>query len=516
MADDDHRSAAPTSPLLVTGATGYVGGRLVPELLDHGHRVRALVRRPGKLAGRSFADHPALEVAKGDVTDPASLDEALQGIEVAYYLVHSLGAGVDFADADMAAARTFAHACASAGVQRIVYLGGLGREDDDLSEHLRSRHQTGHALREAGVPVTELRAAIVVGSGSASFDIIRDLARRLPFMLTPKWVRSRCEPIAIRDVTWYLRRVLDEPRTIGETLEIGSGDVHTYEDLLRICAEELGLPFRNIAVPVLSPGLSSWWLHLVTSVDRRVARPLVEGLRNDVVCTDTRIRDWLPRELSSYRLAVRRALAKERSPQVRESRWTDAENDRREPAEPIGRPGRGPDDRARLRLFPSKEAFRDYRTFDTALPPDELYRRVALIGGPGGYGPGADPLWRIRGWLDRIAGGPGLRRGRPFGPELHEGDAVDFWRVERVVPGRQLRLVAEMLVPGVARLDFRVEELPDGGSRLHQLASLTNTTLWSGLYWTVIDPVHDPVFEALGRHVVGAAHLRRPAGITSG
>ncbi len=227
--------------LLVTGATGYVGGRLVPELLEHGFHVRALARRPAKLAGRSFADHPRLVVVQGDVTDRASLAPALEGVHTAYYLVHSLGSGEGFAEADLHAARTFAHACADAGVERIVYLGGLGRDDDELSEHLDSRHRTGDALREAGVPVTELRAAIIVGSGSASFDIIHQLARRLPMMLTPRWVRSRCEPIAIRDVTWYLRRVLDEPRTVGEVLEIGSGDVHTYEDLLRICAEELGL-----------------------------------------------------------------------------------------------------------------------------------------------------------------------------------------------------------------------------------------------------------------------------------
>jgi uncharacterized protein YbjT (DUF2867 family) len=492
--------------ILVTGATGYVGGRLVPELLEDGRRVRALARRPGKLAGRSFAEHPRFEAVAGDVQDRATLLPALEGVQVAYYLVHSLGggAGADFAEADRRAARTFATACADRGVERIVYLSGLGSEDDeDLSEHLRSRHETGEALREAGVPVTELRAAIIVGSGSASFDIICDLVRHLPVMVTPRWVSSRCEPIAIRDVTWYLRRVLDEPRTIGETLEIGSGDVHTYEDLMRICADELGTSFRNLTVPVLTPGLSSWWLHLVTSVDHDLARPLVEGLRNDVVCTDTRIREWLPRELSTYRLAVQRALAKDQERELRESRWTDAEHHR------IGA-AQADVPRRRLRLFPRREEFRDYRSFDTDLAPAELYRRVALIGGDNGYGSRADPLWRLRGWLDRITGGPGLRRGRPFGPELHEGDAVDFWRVERVVPGRQLRLVAEMKVPGIARLDFRVEQLDDGGSRLHQLATLTNTSIWSGLYWTAIDPIHDPIFDQLGRHVVGDEHLTRP------
>lgn len=509
-ASDTQRSRT----VLVAGATGYVGGRLIPELLEDGLDVRAMARRPGKLSGRAFFGHERLEAVRGDVLDPTTLTAALAGVEVAYYLVHSLGSGSGFANADVEGARNFGSKCKEAGVSRIIYLSGLGEESDEsLSEHLRSRHETGAALRVAGVPVTELRAAVIVGSGSASFDIIHDLAKRLPFMLTPRWVKSRCEPIAIRDVTWYLRAALDEPRTIGETLEIGSGDVRTYEDLMRICAEELGLPFRNVTVPVLSPQLSAYWLHMVTRVERDVARPLVEGLRNDVVCSDTRIREWLPRELSSYRLAVRRALAKERAPAFRESRWSDAQ---RRPMPPVGTFGRlgipalrRP---TRLRLFPSREEFRDYRTFDTDLPPEELYRRVSLVGGPGGYGRRVEPLWRLRGWLDRASGGPGLRRGRPFGAELHEGDALDFWRVDRVVPGRQIRLVAEMLVPGVARLDFRVEPLDGGGSRLHQLATLSNESIWSGLYWSAIDPIHDPVFNQLGRHVVGniaSAHALR-------
>jgi uncharacterized protein YbjT (DUF2867 family) len=489
------------SPVLVAGSTGYVGGRLIPELLADGAHVRALARRTAKLEGRAFFGHERLEVVQGDVLDADTLDPALEGVHIAYYLVHSLGGGGEFADVDVRAARSFGEACARAGVERIVYLSGLGREEDQLSEHLRSRHDTGDALREAGVPVTELRAAIIVGSGSASFDIIHDLARNLPLMVTPSWVRSRCEPIAIRDVTWYLRAVLGDERTIGEVLEIGSGDVHTYEDLLRICAEELGLPFRNIRVPVLSPQLSSYWLHLVTRVDWQVARPLVDGLRNDVVCRDTRIREWLPRELSPYRLAVQRALAKEyRGDRDRESRWTDAERRVRGAI-------RGEVARPRLRLFPRRREFRDYRTFTTDLTPDELYGRVAAIGGPDGYGARVDSLWRLRGILDRVIGGPGLRRGRPVGPYLHEGDAVDFWRVDRAEPGRRLRLVAEMHVPGCAHLDFRIEPREDGGATLHQLATLTNDSLWSGMYWVAIEPIHDTVFDELGRHVVGDSHV---------
>lgn len=495
----------PSEPrrVLVAGATGYVGGRLIPDLLAAGHHVTALARDPRKLEGRPFVDDPQLEVCQADVLDPASLAGDLDGIQVAYYLVHSMRGGDGFEDTDVRAARTFGTACADAGVERIVYLSGLGEASDDaLSPHLKSRHDTGDALREGGVPVTELRAAIIVGSGSASFDIIHDIVARLPVMVTPKWVRSLCEPIAIRDVTWYLVSVLDEPRTVGEILEIGSGDVMPYKDLLRICAEELGLPIRNLSVPVLTPGLSARWLHLVTDVDYAVARPLVEGLRNDVVCTDLRIREWMPRELSPYREAARRALDKRQHPTVRESRWTDAQRTpRRDRLPGIGTTN----ERNRLmglRIAPERREFRDYRTFDTDLPQAEVFRRVSSIGGPGGYGIRAEILWQLRGAIDRVTGGPGLRRGRPFGRSLHPGDALDFWRVEEVEPDERLVLSAEMRAPGAARLEFRVEPLDDGGSRLHQLATLSNDTLWSGLYWYAIAPLHDWVFDQLGAHVI--------------
>lgn len=488
--------------VLVAGATGYVGGRLIPDLLAAGHHVTALARDPRKLAGRHFIGDPNLDVRQGDVLDPESLAGDLDGIDVAYYLVHSMRGGAGFEDTDIRAARTFGQACADAGVQRIIYLSGLGEaNDDELSPHLRSRHDTGHALREGGVPVTELRAAIIVGSGSASFDIIHDIVAHLPVMITPRWVRSRCEPIAIRDVTWYLVSVLAEPRTIGETLEIGSGDVMTYEDLLRVCAQEMGRTLRNVTVPVLTPGLSARWLHLVTDVDYAVARPLVEGLRNDVVCTDRRIREWLPRDLSPYRLAVQRALAKERNPVVRESRWTDAQptvGNARVLARAAAVAAADETRRARR----GRREFRDYRSFDTSLSPDELFERVSRIGGPGGYGARADLLWRARGALDRLTGGPGLRRGRPFGRSLHPGDAVDFWRVADIDDGARLVLEAEMKTPGTARLEFRIEPLDGGGARLHQLATLSNDSIWSALYWYSIAPLHDWVFDQMGAHVI--------------
>lgn len=478
----------------IAGATGYVGGRLLAALIETGgFELHAIARTPAKLDHFAATAGDALVVHRGDVTDAESLAPALSGVEVAYYLVHSMDAGADFHATDLQGARCFARACADAGVQRIVYLSGLGSDDDTLSEHLSSRHETGDALREAGVPVTELRAAIIVGSGSASFEIVRDLSRKLPVMITPRWVQSRCEPIAIRDVVAYLVGVIDEPRSVGETLEIGGGDVLTYADMMRICADEQGRHCRILSVPVLTPRLSSYWLHLVTSVDMSIARPLIEGLRNDVVCRDRRIREWIPRELSGYRLSVRRALDRERNRTSRESRWTDANRPARSVIKRIGE----------ARVSPGERRFVDTRHFDTELSAEDAFVRISRIGGEFGYGATANFLWRIRGALDRVIGGPGLRRGRPFGEFLHEGDVVDFWRVDCSEPPRRLALDAEMWVPGRARLEFEIEPLAGGGSRVVQTASLTNESLLSGIYWYLVAPFHNIVFDRLGRHLIG-------------
>ncbi|MBJ7347994.1 MAG: DUF2867 domain-containing protein [Thermoleophilaceae bacterium] len=478
----------------VIGATGYVGGRLLPALLaDERYIVRALARTPQKLSAVA-ADAPPgrFELASADVDDPASLLEALRDVKIAFYLVHSMGANTEFHEADLRGARNFGSACAEAGVERIVYLSGLGADDDELSDHLRSRHETGDALRKAGVPVTELRAAIIVGSGSASFEIVRDLSKKLPVMVTPRWVRSRCEPIAIRDVVAYLVGVIDEPRSVGQTLEIGGGDQLSYADMMRICGNEQGRKCLIITLPVLTPRLSSYWLHLVTSVDIKLARPLIEGLRNDVICNDTRIREWLPRDLIGYREAVGLALARDRSRSVRESRWTDASAPLREGARRV----------SRVRIMPSHTHFRDTCFFDVDVSADEAWRRITRIGGDYGYGKTADKLWKLRGAMDRLVGGPGLRRGRPFGTELRRGDALDFWRVDVAQAPQMLELVAEMRVPGQARLAFRVEELPGGGARVHQSASLSNDNVFSGLYWFAVLPLHLLVFERLGRHLL--------------
>jgi uncharacterized protein YbjT (DUF2867 family) len=475
----------------VIGATGYVGGRLLDRLVDQGVEISALARTPEKLSALGAVLDGRVAVHRADVQEPESLVPALVGCEAAYYLVHSLGAGASFGDDDTIGARNFAQACADAGVARIVYLSGLGSEDGNLSEHLSSRHATGDALREGPVPVTELRAAIVVGSGSASFEIIRDLSRKLPVMVTPRWVRSRCEPIGIRDVVSYLVGVLDEPRSVGETLDIGGGEVLSYARMMKICAEEQGKRCAILVVPVLTPRLSSYWLHLVTSVDMRIARPLIEGLRNDVITEDQRIREWIPLELADYRTGVRRALARERERTHRESRWTDASI-----------PQRVREAAPRLpRIRPSLNAFRDSRSFETVLTREELYRRVSRIGGEFGYGRTADILWKIRGLIDRLGGGPGLRRGRPFGQSLRKGDVVDFWRVVDAVPGERLELVAEMRVPGEARLQWRIEAA-GGGAKLVQTATLTNDSVLSGAYWYAVAPAHNWVFNRMARHLI--------------
>lgn len=475
----------------IAGATGYVGGRLLDRLLENGDfTINALARTPQKLAAMQAAHPERLSVVRADVHEAASLAAGLEGVEVAYYLVHSLGSGEHFSEADIQGAKNFAAACEAAGVQRIIYLSGLGSADDELSEHLLSRHETGTALRTTSVPVTELRAAIIVGSGSASFEIIRDLSRKLPLMITPRWVQSRCEPISIRDVVSYLVGVLDEPRSIGEILEIGGGDVLTYAQMMIQCADEQGRHVWILSVPVLTPRLSSYWLHLVTSVNMSIARPLIDGLRNDVVCNDKRIREWIPLELTDYRTSVHRALERDKSRTRRESRWTDASI-----------PARVREAGGRLRLMPGKDRFTETRTFETTLTPDEVFSRISRIGGAFGYGGIADFLWKIRGVIDRIGGGPGLRRGRPFGEDLRQGDAIDFWRVVECDRPDRLELVAEMRVPGEARLTWTVEPGAQG-ARLIQTATLTNDSLMSGIYWYLVAPFHNFVFDRLGSHLL--------------
>src|SRR5688572_19843730 len=472
--------------ILVTGATGYIGGRLARQLLAEGHTVRAMARDSRRLTALERA---GAECVTGDVLDAESLTSAVRGIDVAYYLVHSMGAGQDFEARDRSAAMNFAEACRVAGVKRIIYLGGLGREGPSLSSHLASRHETGKLLAQGTVPVTELRAAIIVGAGSASFEIVRDLANRLRVMVCPRWVRSRCEPIVMHHVIAYLVGVLRVPQSVGQVLEIGGGEVLTYEEMLRQCADVLGKKILIFRVPVLSPRLSSYWLNLITSVPMSVARPLVEGLRNDVVTTDRRIHDWIPLERVTFREAAAIALAEEGAGPL-PSRWTSAAV-------------RSSDADAR-----SRPVLRDQRVRASRAPPDVLFKAVERIGGTTGwyYGNG---LWRLRGMLDRMFGGVGLRRGRRDPEEIVPGDAVDFWRVEEYVPGRLLRLRAEMKVPGSAVLEFEVSAQAGGGSKLSQRASFVPNSAWGRFYWDAMRPLHAFVFRGMADGIVRAAEGAR-------
>lgn len=467
--------------ILVTGATGYIGGRLAPRLVAQGYTVRALARDPRRLGSLAAA---GVACVAGDVLRPETLAPALAGVDVAYYLIHSMEAGPDFAARDREAAANFAAACAAAGVRRIIYLGGLGRPGPSLSTHLASRQEVGDVLRAGAVPVTELRAAIIVGAGSASFEIIRDLARKLPVMTCPRWVRSRCEPIALDQVLAYLIGALREPRTIGEVLEIGGGEVLTYEAMMRQCALALGKRIRIVVVPVLTPRLSAYWLNLVTSVPMHIARPLVEGLRNDVVTTDQRIREWIPVAPLTFGVAVARALAEEHAGPLA-TRWTSAAS--------AGTAASG-----------TGTVVGDEQRRAAAVPAATLFATVERIGGATGWYYG-DWLWRLRGLLDRLLGGVGMRRGRRDPVAIVLGDPIDFWRVEDFVPGRLLRLRAEMKVPGAATLEFAVEDQPGGGAILAQRARFQPRGVWGRVYWNALRPLHLLVFRGMADGIVRAA-----------
>jgi len=467
--------------VFVTGATGYVGGRLVPHLLAAGHTVRCLVRSPGKLAARPWASDPRGEVVAGDAGDAPTLAAAMAGCGPAYYLLHSMMAvGPAYRRRDREMAEVFARAAAGAGVTRIIYLGGLGETGAGLSEHLTSRREVEAALASGPVPVTVLRAAMIIGAGSASFEILRYLVERLPIMITPRWVKTECQPIAIRDVLHYLVACLTTPGTIGRTLDIGGPDVLNYAQLMQMTAAALGLHRRIIVpVPVLTPRLSSLWIHLVTPVSHQIARPLAEGLRNRVVCRNDDAARFMPHAALDVRAAIEQAVGTLRARQV-ETAWSDAG--------PL--PG-DPD-------WSGGKVFTDTRTTAVAAPPEVVFAAVCRIGGENGYF-GAPWLWRLRGIMDRLVGGPGLRRGRRDAEQVRFGDALDFWRVTDIVPGRRLGLRAEMRLPGEALLQFDVE--PDaarpGGATLVQTARFKPRGLGGLLYWYAVTPAHGFVFNAM-------------------
>lgn len=500
MAWSDRRSRgrdAAMAQVLVSGASGYIGGRLVPELLAAGHEVRCLARTPSKLDDQVWRD--AVDVAKGDVTDRSSLDEALEGVEAAYFLVHSMGGKAEFDEEDRKAAAMFRDACADAGVSRIVYLGGLGRDDDpNLSRHLQSRHEVGRVLADGPVPVTELRAAIIIGSGSASFEMLRYLVEVLPVMTTPKWVDNRCQPIAIRDVLAWLVASIDGDDADDHIHEIGGPDVLTYREMMQAYAEAAGLKRRRIVVvPVLSPSLSSRWVGLVTPLPTGLARPLVESLINEVVVTETPTDRPAHHQPLHFRDALDRALERSADLQVA-TRWSDANLPGRSPAEPMPT---DPD-------WAGGSLLVDAQTVTSTAPVTALYATVAGIGGDRGWY--VTPfLWNVRGWADKLIGGVGMRRGRRHPDDLWVGDSVDFWRVEAVEPDALVRLRAEMKLPGEAWIQWQMQPTEDG-STLDQQAIFYPRGLLGRLYWYCLIPFHGQIFGRMA-HKIAAAAEGRPA-----
>lgn len=479
--------------VLVTGATGYIGGRLVPELLAEGYRVRVLARTPAKLADEAWLD--AVEVIQGDVTDADAVGRAMAGVGAAYYLVHSMGGAADFAAQDRHAAATFREgAAATPGVEQIVYLGGLGdAQDAALSPHLASRHEVGRVLADGPVPVTELRAAVIIGSGSASFEMLRNLTEVLPVMITPRWVTTRCQPVAIRDILHWLVRSIATPDACGRVLEVGGPEVVTYEEMMRAYAEEAGLRKRLvIRVPLLTPRLSSHWVGLVTPLPLGLARPLIDSLVNEVVITGRSVQAVMPHETLTLREALAHAVRRVEDLDV-PSRWSDATLPGRTPADPLPT---DPD-------WAGGTLLTDEQTSRTTAGPADLFAVVSGIGGTRGWYV-ADSLWSIRGSLDVLFGGVGMRRGRRHPDELHVGEALDFWRVEALEPPNLLRLRAEMLTPGDAWLEWRIDA--DGsGAVLRQKALFHPRGLWGRAYWYGLIPFHALIFKRLCQRLARAA-----------
>ncbi|WP_093797423.1 SDR family oxidoreductase [Streptomyces sp. Wb2n-11] len=497
-----HGNDAPALRCLVTGATGYIGGRLVPELLAAGHQVRCLARTPGKLRDHPWAGRA--EVVRGDVTDEESVREAMRDIDVAYYLVHALDTGSGFERTDRRAAGIFGEQARAAGVRRVVYLGGLTPRnvpERELSPHLRSRAEVGEILLNSGVATTVLRAAVIIGSGSASFEMLRYLTERLPVMITPSWVRTRIQPIAVRDVLRYLVGSASMPADVNRAFDIGGADVVTYRDMMRRYAAVAGLPRRLIVpVPVLTPGLSSHWVGLVTPVPHSIARPLAESLRHEVVCHEHDIAAYVPDPPGSpigVDKALALALQRVRDAQVT-TRWSSASV----PGAPSDPLPTDPD-------WAGGSLYSDLRERTVDATPQALWTVIEGIGGENGWY--SFPLaWAVRGWADRLAGGVGLRRGRRDAHRLRVGDSLDFWRVEEIERGRLLRLRAEMRLPGLAWLEMYADEDDAGRTRYRQRALFHPRGLLGHAYWWSVSPFHAVVFGGMARNIALAAAGQPP------
>ena len=483
MSNPLERPGAPF--VLVTGATGYIGGRLVPLLEASGVRLRCLARHSAGLASRVS---PTTEVVSGDLFDPPSLDRALAGIDLAYYLVHSMGAHGDYSEKDRVAAHNFGQAARRAGVRRIVYLGGLANDSGGLSQHLRSRLETGEVLRDSGVPVVEFRASVVIGSGSLSFELVRALVDRLPIMICPRWVSTLAQPIGIDDLLAYLEAALYLLDGDSHVFEIGGADRASYGDLMREYARQRGLKRVMLSVPLLTPRLSSLWLGLVTPLYARVGRELIDGLKNPSVVTTPDALSTFPVRPVGLREAIARAIRYE-DRAFALTRWSDARSSGGTPQSP-------PDKRFGSRLV-------DARRTHVEVSADRAFMPIAKIGGTQGWYY-ATWLWRIRGAIDLLMGGVGMRRGRHDPDVPAVGDTLDFWRVDAYEPGRRLRLAAEMKLPGRAWLEFEI--MPDArGAVVHQTAVFEPLGLSGLLYWYVLWPAHAMIFGGLLRAIARRA-----------
>ena len=476
--------------ILLTGASGYVGGRLLRLLENAGHSVRCLARHPEALAERAA---PTTEVVRGDVLDPESLEAAMRGVDVAYYLVHSMGSKGSFEETDRRAAENFGRAAKAAGVGRIIYLGALGSDEGELSPHLRSRQEVGQILLQSGVPVLEFRASIVIGPGSLSFELIRALVERLPIMITPKWVKVAAQPIAIVDLLHYLVAALDLSVTEYHVYEIGGADTVSYADIMRVYARHRGRQLRMISVPVLTPRLSALWLGLVTPLYARIGSKLIQSIvhptvvRNDEAITAFTIRPMGIEE------AIRRALATDETPHAA-TRWSDAVSSSGEKRSWTGV------------SFGSQLV--DSRTVRVAASPAAAFRPIERIGGHSGWY-AFNWLWTLRGFFDLLVGGVGTRRGRSSPVALRVGDTIDFWRVEVMEPDRRLRLAAEMKLPGRAWLEFEVTG--DGAaSTIRQTAIFDPVGLLGKVYWYALYPLHRLVFDGMLRGIAHRA-LQHPS-----
>ena len=480
---------------LVTGASGYIGGRLVPELLAAGYPVRCMARDPGKLSDRPWSGE--IEIAAADALDGTAVHQVLEGVDVAYYLIHSLGTDASFEQRDRDAAAIFAEAATSAGVTRIVYLGGITSGDSSgLSPHLRSRAEVADILLGSGVPTAALQAAVIIGSGSASFEMLRYLTERLPVMVTPKWVETRIQPIAVHDVLRYLVGCAALPPGVNRRFDIGGPDVLTYAEMMSSYSEAAGLrPRVLLPVPLLTPGLSSLWVGLVTPVPAGLARPLVESLRNEVVCSEHDIAAHVPdppEGLLPVDRAIALALRHTRDGAV-STRWSSAATPGA-PSDPL------PSDPS----WAGGSLYVDARIRAVRASPAALWRVIEGIGGEAGWY-SFPAAWAVRGLLDRLAGGVGLRRGRRDPRRLLAGDALDFWRVEAITPGSLLRLRAEMKLPGLAWLEMAVGRDHDGRTTYRQRAIFQPRGLAGHAYWRSISPFHGIVFGGMLRNITAAA-----------